>query len=259
MSCLDSSGVWRLWFTLGFGYLVVDDRCTDWICCFLNGSFLKSFGSHELGLFNCFLRVSTSFSLSFFVFSSSAYPSFVRLRQSFFLPTFIIYFFTTVLSRHLTTWRSDYPSHAPVPSSTYASHSQVLRMDIDWDRRVCFSGVIVWRYIWSIRLEHGYRLEHFLEYCSLMEFDDRWSDWPFVLRGSSDDSDVVFSCNSGTCYVARVGLPWLPYRQPPPIVRIHLLTSHTITSIHVADGLPARNRSRWLKLCKSDGRKGTNK
>src|SRR5271170_548446 len=49
------------------------------------------------------------------------------------------------------------------------------------------SGVIVWRYLWSIRMEHGHRLEHFfLEYGSLMEFDDRWIGHLF-LWGSSDD------------------------------------------------------------------------
>src|SRR5271155_1821223 len=66
----------------------------------------------------------TSSSLSSFVFFSfSAYRSFCLWHS--FLPTFIIYFFTTVLSLHLPTQRSDYPSHASVPSSTYASHSQV--------------------------------------------------------------------------------------------------------------------------------------
>src|SRR5277367_1955530 len=71
--------------------------------------------------------------LLFHFSSSSAFQLIVRFVYSilFFLPTFIIYFFTTVLSLHLTTRRSDYPSHASVPSSTYASHSQVLRTDID--------------------------------------------------------------------------------------------------------------------------------
>ena len=35
-------------------------------------------------------------------------------------------------------------------------------------------------------MEYGYRLEHFLEYGSLMEFDDRGIGHLF-LRGSSDD------------------------------------------------------------------------
>jgi len=35
-------------------------------------------------------------------------------------------------------------------------------------------------------MEHGHRLEHFLEYGSLMEFDDGWIGHLF-LRGSSDD------------------------------------------------------------------------
>jgi hypothetical protein len=56
-------------------------------------------------------------------------------------------------------------------------------------------------------MEHDHRLEHFLEYVSLMEFDDGVWIGLFFLRGSNDDQDVVFSCNSGTCYVARVGLP----------------------------------------------------
>src|SRR5277367_3739237 len=98
------------------------------------GSFFESVGSHELGLFNCFLWVF-AFVFSFIfrllqLFSLSFVRSFVH-SILFFLPTFIIYFFTTVLSLHLTAQRSDYPSHASLPSSTYASHSQVLRTDID--------------------------------------------------------------------------------------------------------------------------------
>src|SRR5271170_3342496 len=63
---------------------------------------------------------STSSSLSSFVFFSfSAYRSFCLWHS--FLPTFIIYFFTTVLSLHLTTQRSDYPSHASV-SRTHPCH-----------------------------------------------------------------------------------------------------------------------------------------
>ena len=43
-------------------------------------------------------------------------------------------------------------------------------------------------------MEHGHRLEHFfifLEYGSLIEFDDGWIGHLF-LRGSSDDQDGVF-------------------------------------------------------------------
>src|SRR5271155_5522407 len=92
------------------------------------------------------------------LFSLSFVRSFVH-GNFLFLPTFIIYFITTVLSLHLTTRRSDYPSHASVPSSTYASHSQVARTSIEIDESVFLEslfgdtfGAFAWCMVldWSI-------------------------------------------------------------------------------------------------------------
>src|SRR5271155_2350286 len=101
-------------------------------------------------------RFSTLSSLSSFLFFSfSAYRSFC-LRHSF-LPTFIIYFFTTVLSLHLTTQRSDYPSHASVPSSTYASHSQVAWTDESVFLESLF-GDILGAFAWSMVIDWSFFL-----------------------------------------------------------------------------------------------------
>ena len=118
--------------------------------------------SHELGLFNCFLQVfAFVFSFIFLFFSFSAFQlivrSFIHLRHSL-LSSNIHY---------LLCHDRPFPSSIEIDASVFL---ESLFEDT--------FGAFAWSMVidWSI----------FLEYGSLMEFDDGWIGHLF-LRGSSDD------------------------------------------------------------------------
>jgi hypothetical protein len=138
---------YRSRFTLGFGFLVfwwcIDDSMHGFDLLFQlrYGSFLESFGSHELGLFNCLLLVFAS------VFSFFVFVSFTASLSS----NIHCLLFTAVLSLHLTTRRSDYPSHASVsffdlrkPQSG-ATHG-----------RLRLTRLFFWSHCLEIPLEHSH-------------------------------------------------------------------------------------------------------
>jgi hypothetical protein len=112
-----------------------------------------------------FYGFSLPSSLSFFVFfSSSAYRSSVHLRHSF-LPTFIIYF-----SRPSSLFISPREDQT-VPRMrqfllrpTQATVRCYARTSIEIDASV-FLESLFGDTFWSIRMEHGHRLEHFFGIC----------------------------------------------------------------------------------------------
>src|SRR5271155_64032 len=136
--------------------LVVDDRRTDLICCFLMryGSLFPTSWVYS----TVFYGFSPSSSLSFFVFFSfSAYHLFVY-GILFFLPTFIYLLF----------------------------HDRPLSSSVEIDASVFLESLFgdnFGAFAWSMVIDWSF---FFLEYGSLMEFDDGWIGHLF-LRGSSDD------------------------------------------------------------------------
>jgi len=129
------------------------------------GSFLDSFGSHELGLFNCFLRVFASVFSFIFRLLQLFSLSFVRSFTAFLSSNIHYLLFTAVLSLHLTTRRSDSPRMRQfLLRPTQATVRCYARTSIEIDASV-FLESLFGDTFWSIRMEHGHRLEHFFGIC----------------------------------------------------------------------------------------------
>ena len=147
--------------------LVVDDhRHTDLSCCF-NWDMVRSWSHLDPRNWvysTIFYGFSPSSSLSFVVFfSSSGYRSFVHSFTAFFLSSNIHFLPSSLfISPREDQTIPRLRQFLLRPTQAIVRYYAWTPIEID----TSFSGVIVWRYLWRIRMEHGHRLEHFLEYCS---------------------------------------------------------------------------------------------